>query len=59
MHSVIRRILRFDFWGKKERTETPEEVLMKLEKEGKIEIYETYEDGKWDFCIKPKKVEPF
>lgn len=52
MHPLVRRILRFDFRGKKERAEALAEILVNLEREGKIQIYETYEDGEWDFAWK-------
>jgi hypothetical protein len=52
MHPLIRRILRFDFQGKKERAEELAKILVNLEREGKIQIYETYEDGEWDFCFR-------
>ncbi len=52
MRSFIRRILGFDFWGRKAQAEKLIEVLVRLEEEGEIQIYETYENGEWDFAIK-------
>ena len=52
LHPVIRRILRFDFRGRKARAEELAKNLVKLEDEGKIQIYEIYENGEWDHAIK-------
>ena len=52
IRSFIRRILGFDFWGRKAQAERLVEVLVRLEEEGEIQIYETYDNGEWDFAIK-------
>ena len=52
IRSFIRRILGFDFWGRKAQAEKLVEVLVRLEEQEEIQIYETYENGEWDFAIK-------
>ena len=57
MGNFIEKILPFiPLWMTPRRKKRLNEffgVMRELKREGKIEIYETYENGEWDIAIKP------